>query len=241
MKNLLLLFIFISIICCNEKEKKIIIQEPIQETKPEPIFEEKYDYKKAEREKNAKELDSIYTEKKNLLVISYNEFQIELITKNDNSKFFDKPFIRNDSIYIVGPDISDLESIRIRDLNPDNVKVSQMFQSNLVLQFDGKAFALENWKEYKSDWIDISYGKETKKYSENDYNKFPKYNRQELLKALEVNKKNISEHWYSFVMKNLDNDKSEIFFHPIINETIFKIEIEEQQKCYIVLEHFIGC
>ncbi|WP_282075437.1 hypothetical protein [Maribacter aquivivus] len=240
MKNLLLIFTFISIICCKEKEKKTTSIKTIQETKTEPLFEENYDYEEAEKE-NTEKLDSIYTEKNNSLTISYNEYQIELITKNENSDFFDKPFIRNDSIYIIGPDISDLESIRIKDLNPENVKISQMFQSNLVLQFDGKAFALENWKEYQSDWFDISYGKEIKIYSENDYEKFPKYNRQELLKAIEINRKNISEHWYSFVMKNLDNDKSEMFFHPIINETIFKIEIEGQQKCYIVLEHFIGC
>lgn len=54
--------------------------------------------------------------------------------------------------------------------------------------------------------------KKLKSYSEKDYKKFPNYNRTDLLKALEINKKNISEHWYNFVIENLDKKESQVFF-----------------------------
>ena len=209
MKTILLTLIFLTIVGCENKPKKVI-SEKIKE--------------------NSK-----------LLEITFSDYQIEFITKKSNSKLLEKPRIENDTLNIFGPDINELESIKVKGLKANEVKISQMYESSLILQFDGKAFEMKNWKVYKSEWFYNTSKKNIRKYSKKDYAKFPEYNRNDLLKALNINKKNISEHWYNFAIENLGKQESEIFFEPIINKTIFKIEIIGKDIIYVKLKHMIGC
>ena len=222
MKIILLTLIILIGIGSENKPKKVV---PEPKVKNEIIV--------VERKETGKKAKS--------LIIPFNEYQIEFINSKDNLELMEKPEIKNDTLFIFGPDISELKSIRINSSKSDEFRITQKYESSLILQFDGKAFEMKNWKSYHSEWFDISNGEKIKSYSEKDYEKFPEYSRKDLLKALEINKKNISEHWYNFVIENLDKKESEVFFEPIINKTIFKIEIIGKRSIYVELEHMIGC
>ncbi len=223
MKNILLTLIFLISIGCKDKPKKISY-ENLKEKNEVSIKE------KIELEQNNKSL-----------VFPFKKYQIEFIPEKNDLQLLEKPIIKNDTLFIYGPDISELESIKIKGLKSNEFIINQMYTSKLILSFDGKAFELKNWKEYKSEWFQNSIENNVKKYSKKDYAKFPSYNRKDLLKALKINKVNISEHWYNFVIDNLDKKDSEVFFIPIINKTIFKIEIIGKENIYVELKHMIGC
>jgi len=223
MKKVLLTLIFLTTIACNNKPKKEVFKNL-----------------KAENEIPVKKDIGIKSSIKPL-IIPYKEYLIEFSPEQNNIELLEKFRIENDTIFISGPDITELKSIKIKDLKANEYKVSQMYKSKLILQFDGKAFEIENWKEYTSEWNESHNENNVRKYSEIDYKKFPNYNRKDLLKALDINKENISEHWYNFVIENLDKKESEVFFEPIINKTIFKIDILGKENIYVELKHMIGC
>lgn len=175
------------------------------------------------------------------LTIQFNKHTIELIPEKDDLNLLEQPIIKGDTLYIFGPDINELKSIKLKDLKSNEYSISQMYESTLILQFDGKSFEMKDWKKYQSEWFSAPTEGKIRKYKETDYKRFPNYNKSELLEALNINKNNISNHWYNFVINNLDNENSGIYFEPTINKTIFKIEILGKRNLYIKLQHMIGC
>lgn len=145
MKVILLTLIFLISIGCENKPKKVVPEN--SEVKKEIIV-----VKNKETEKNTKSL-----------IIPFNEYQVTFITSKDNLELIEKPKIKNDTLSIFGPDISELKSIRINDLRADEFKITQKYESSLILQFDGKAFEMKNWKKYRSEWFEISNGEKIKK------------------------------------------------------------------------------
>lgn len=188
-----------------------------------------------------KTTDSIIENDFKSLIIPFNEYQIELITTRDDFELLEKVQIINDTLIISGHDAAEFQSIEIKNLKRDEYRVSQMWESSLILQFDGKAFELKNWKKYRSNWFDINERENIKVYTEKEHQKFPEYSKTELLKALEINKEFITQHFYDFVIENINKTESEVFFEPIITKTIFKIDIYKDENIYIELEHMIGC
>jgi hypothetical protein len=219
MKNILLTLIFLINIGCKDKPKKIA-----------------FENLKAENEISTSENIELDENNKSL-IIPFKEYQIEFVAEKNDLEILEKFRIKKDTLFLFGPDITELKSIKLKGLKSNEFRISQMYKSKLILQFDGKAFEMKNWKEYKSEWFQNSNENNVRKYSEKDYAKFPNYNRKDLLNALKINKKTISEHWYNFVIENIDKKESEVFFEPIINKTIFKIEIIGNVDIYVELKH----
>lgn len=152
-----------------------------------------------------------------------------------------------DTLFLFNFSDADLTSIIVS--GKDNEwKIFQQYKTQLFIQFDGKAFEMNNWKCHLSPWIQIwfdSDGKNVKSYSDFDREYFPIFTIDELLEGIETNRFNFSDYWTDYMLqafgKNDKDTSKEPYYSVVISESHFKLVRANGQTIYIVIEHAVGC
>ncbi len=187
-------------------------------------------------------------QKNETLKIPYKGFDIHL-TYASGSFPLKVNKIENDTIIIETGSIDDVFNLSTSLKQTENkFIIHQRYKSQLTINFDGKSFVLENWKEHFSPWIELwedSKGSNVKKYSYFDFEYFPKTTDKEIIEGIITNKKNIGEHWSKYLLKEYNktdrNKNQEPYSSPSITESQFRLTNKRGDNIVLILKHLIGC
>jgi len=179
--------------------------------------------------------------------ISFNELKLSIsrLVVYDEHRILNK--VQKDTVYIF-PELGETiegQFIKIDNLNLEDLKIEQRYETSISIQNEGPHCDLTNWKHYVSPWIELKPIKEQSyqclSYVHEDYQKFPSVNITDLKQHI---KTNYDKEWYDLI----SNIKT-IYEYPSsvgISRYYIRISgIEKSSKEFIskilIFENPMGC
>jgi hypothetical protein len=135
-------------------------------------------------------------------IISFNEFNISIsrLVVYDEHRILNK--VQKDTVYLF-PELGETiegQIIKIDNLNLEDFKIEQRYETSISIQNEGPHCDLTNWKHYTSPWKEIpKLNNQTYQclvYEHEDYQKFPEVSVADLKNHV---KANYDKEWHDLI------------------------------------------
>lgn len=135
-------------------------------------------------------------------LISFNEFNISIsrLVVFDEHRILNK--VQKDTVYLF-PELGETiegQIIKIDNLNIEDIKIEQRYETSISIQNEGPHCDLTNWKHYTSPWKEITklnnQSYQCLIYDHEDYQKFPEVSLADLKSHV---KANYNKEWYDLI------------------------------------------
>jgi hypothetical protein len=188
MKYFLYIVIILLLLSCNDSHESQTLTSTNSVPQTEPII-------------NPEEYES-QTNDDTTTLISFNEFNISIsrLVVFDEHRILNK--VQKDTVYLF-PELGETiegQILKIDNLNLDELKIEQRYETSVSIQNEGPHCDLTNWKHYTSPWKELqkinSQTYQCISYQHEDYQKFPSVSIDELKSHV---KTNYDKDWHDLI------------------------------------------